>query len=107
MQVVVGIRPFGPCPADALFCVRHIGPRLINRCHPSGYVRFHALDVGLRYRNPAYQGRDSSALVRDLSFKSRLRTLSCDFISRPELPTAFSAAELARGLQTLRPTLSW
>src|SRR5216684_5014410 len=72
MQIVTRIGPLRFDPVHALLCVRHVRPRLIDRCFPSEYVRLRALDISLRNRNATYQCRNPPPLVSDLSFESSL-----------------------------------
>ncbi len=72
MQVVIRIGPLRLSAADALFGVCHVSPGLIHRRRRSSDVGFCALNICLGNGNRAHQRRDSSPLIRDLSFESRL-----------------------------------
>ena len=72
MQVIIRIGPLRFGAADALFGVCHVGPCLIHRRRRSSHVGLRALNICLGNGNRAHQRRDSSPLIRDLSFESRL-----------------------------------
>ena len=72
MQVVAGIHPLRLRAAHSLLGRGDIRPGLLHCRRPAAHIGFRAVDVGLRYRDGAYQSRDLSALVGDLSFEGRL-----------------------------------
>jgi len=72
MQVFTCIAPLRVGAADALFSVCYVRPCLIDRCRRPSHVGFRTLNTCLGNGNRAHQRRNSSPLIRDLSFESRL-----------------------------------
>src|SRR5215469_15953025 len=70
MQIVAGIGPFGIRAADSLRGICHVCPRLLDRRNRTIDIGLHAVNVGLRDGDGAYQSGNSPALVGNLSFES-------------------------------------